>query len=26
MSDAAYLILTSDSRKNTGNFYIVIFI
>lgn len=25
MSDSAYVILTSDSRKNTGNFYIVLF-
>lgn len=26
MSDSAYLILTSNSRENTGNFYIVDFI
>lgn len=24
MGDAAYIILSSDSRKNTGNYYIVI--
>lgn len=24
MGDSAYIILTSDSKKNTGNFYIVI--
>jgi|688.fasta_scaffold1363078_1 hypothetical protein len=23
MGDAAYIILSSDSRKNTGNYYIV---
>jgi citronellol/citronellal dehydrogenase len=23
MADSAYFILTSDSRQNTGNFYIV---
>jgi len=26
MSDSAYLILTSDSKQNTGNFYIVNFL
>ncbi len=24
MGDSAYIILSSDSRKNTGNYYIVI--